>query len=163
MNNPLGVSPSKGKQGTTRGKEKIFWPRWESNPRPPDYIYRHSADWATRSHRESVRSDLAQKQLGLVRTYTPGLRSVQITRYCGNHTYQRVTIKPIKRQFNRRLPFSRFGEYAKFKANWVIIYSHVLYISRALRSEYLPAEARASNIRVKHLFEREEFSQREWI
>ena len=24
MNNPLGVSPSKGKQGTTRGKEKIF-------------------------------------------------------------------------------------------------------------------------------------------
>ena len=34
MNNPLGVSPSKGKQGTTRGKEKIFWPRWESNPRP---------------------------------------------------------------------------------------------------------------------------------
>ena len=34
MNNPLGVSPSKGKQRTTRGKEKIFWPRWESNPRP---------------------------------------------------------------------------------------------------------------------------------
>ena len=30
MNNPLGVSPSKGKQGTTRGKEKIIWPRWES-------------------------------------------------------------------------------------------------------------------------------------
>ena len=27
MNNPLGVSPSKGNQGTTRGKEKIFWPR----------------------------------------------------------------------------------------------------------------------------------------
>ena len=24
MNNPLGVSPSKGKEGTTRGKEKIF-------------------------------------------------------------------------------------------------------------------------------------------
>ena len=24
MNNPLGVSPSKGKQGTTRGKENIF-------------------------------------------------------------------------------------------------------------------------------------------
>ena len=24
MNNPLGVSPSKGKQGTTRGKEKKF-------------------------------------------------------------------------------------------------------------------------------------------
>ena len=24
MNNPQGVSPSKGKQGTTRGKEKIF-------------------------------------------------------------------------------------------------------------------------------------------
>ena len=24
MNNPLGVSPSTGKQGTTRGKEKIF-------------------------------------------------------------------------------------------------------------------------------------------
>ena len=33
MNNPLGVSPSKGKQGTTRGKEiKNLWPRWESNP-----------------------------------------------------------------------------------------------------------------------------------
>ena len=26
MNNPLGVSPSKGNQGTTQGKEKIFWP-----------------------------------------------------------------------------------------------------------------------------------------
>ena len=49
MNNPLGVSPSKGKQGTTRGKEKIFWPRWESNPRPPDLIYRHSADWGLSS------------------------------------------------------------------------------------------------------------------
>jgi len=24
MNNPLSVSPSKGNQGTTRGKEKIF-------------------------------------------------------------------------------------------------------------------------------------------
>ena len=24
MNNPLGVSPSKGNQGTTQGKEKIF-------------------------------------------------------------------------------------------------------------------------------------------
>ena len=24
MNNPLGVSPSEGNQGTTRGKEKIF-------------------------------------------------------------------------------------------------------------------------------------------
>ena len=31
MNNPLSVSPSKGNQGTTRGKEKIFWPRWESD------------------------------------------------------------------------------------------------------------------------------------
>ena len=37
MNNPLSVSPSKGNQGATRGKEKIFWPRLESNPRPPDY------------------------------------------------------------------------------------------------------------------------------
>ena len=26
MNNPLGVSPSKGNQGTTRGKEKIYRP-----------------------------------------------------------------------------------------------------------------------------------------
>ena len=25
MNNPLGVSPSKGNQGTTRGKEKIIF------------------------------------------------------------------------------------------------------------------------------------------
>ena len=33
LNNPLSVSPSKGKQGTTRGKEKIFRPRRESNPR----------------------------------------------------------------------------------------------------------------------------------
>ena len=37
MNNPLGVCPSKGNQGTTRDKEKIFdlsghRPRWESNP-----------------------------------------------------------------------------------------------------------------------------------
>ena len=37
MNNPLGVSPRKGKEGTTRDKEKILRPRWESNPRPPDY------------------------------------------------------------------------------------------------------------------------------
>ena len=36
MNNPLGVSPSKGNPGITRDKEKIFLPRWESNPRPPD-------------------------------------------------------------------------------------------------------------------------------
>ena len=36
MKDPLGVSPSKGNQGTTRGKEKFFWPRWESNPWPPD-------------------------------------------------------------------------------------------------------------------------------
>ena len=35
MNKPLGVSPSKGKQGTTRGKEKNYCPRWESNLRPP--------------------------------------------------------------------------------------------------------------------------------
>ena len=27
MTNPLDVNPSKGNQGTTRGKEKIFWPR----------------------------------------------------------------------------------------------------------------------------------------
>ena len=26
MKDPLGVSPSKGNQGTTRGKEKFFWP-----------------------------------------------------------------------------------------------------------------------------------------
>ena len=32
MNNPPGVSPSKGNQGTTRGKEKIFWSLWESPP-----------------------------------------------------------------------------------------------------------------------------------
>ena len=38
MNNPLGVNPSKGNQGPTRGKEKIFSPRWESKPRPPDSI-----------------------------------------------------------------------------------------------------------------------------
>ena len=31
MNNPLGVSPSKGKQGNTRGKEKSFLPRWEKD------------------------------------------------------------------------------------------------------------------------------------
>ena len=36
MNNPLGVSPSKGNQKTTRGKEKIFWPRWESNTLPTE-------------------------------------------------------------------------------------------------------------------------------
>ena len=32
MNNPLDASPSKGNQGTS-GKEKLFWPRWELNPR----------------------------------------------------------------------------------------------------------------------------------
>ena len=28
---------------------EIFWPQWESTPRPPDkiYMYRYSADWAT--------------------------------------------------------------------------------------------------------------------
>ena len=45
MNNPLGISPSKGNQGTTQGKEKIFWPGWESN--------RCSADWVMKSDRES--------------------------------------------------------------------------------------------------------------
>ena len=34
MKDPLGVSPNKGNRVTTRGKES--WPRWESNPRPPD-------------------------------------------------------------------------------------------------------------------------------
>ena len=33
MKDPLGVSPSKGNQGTTRGKEKIIL---TSSPRPPD-------------------------------------------------------------------------------------------------------------------------------
>ena len=37
MNNPLGVSPSKGNQGATWSREKIFWRQWESNPQPPDY------------------------------------------------------------------------------------------------------------------------------
>ena len=32
MKDPLGISPSKGNQGTTRGKEKILLPRWESGP-----------------------------------------------------------------------------------------------------------------------------------
>ena len=36
MNNPLGVSPSKGKQGTTSGKKKIFLTSVGTNPRPPD-------------------------------------------------------------------------------------------------------------------------------
>ena len=37
MNNPLGVRPSKGKQGTTRGKEKIFeevWEKWPARSSP---------------------------------------------------------------------------------------------------------------------------------
>ena len=38
MKDPLGVSPSKGDQGTTRGNEKLFWSR-----KTPSY----SADWAT--------------------------------------------------------------------------------------------------------------------
>ena len=39
MKDPLGVSPSKGNQGTTRGKEKkFFWPRWESNPRSSRFL-----------------------------------------------------------------------------------------------------------------------------
>ena len=33
MKDPLGVSPSKRNQGTTRGEEKIILTRWESNPR----------------------------------------------------------------------------------------------------------------------------------
>ena len=52
MINPLGHIPSKGNQGTTRGKEKIVWPRWESNPPPPDWIYRCSAELCT-YHRPS--------------------------------------------------------------------------------------------------------------
>ena len=35
LKDPLGVNLSKGNQGTTREK-KFFWPRWESNPRPPN-------------------------------------------------------------------------------------------------------------------------------
>ena len=47
MKDPLGVSPSKGNQGTTRGKEKIILTSVGiRNPR-------HSADCATRSDRES--------------------------------------------------------------------------------------------------------------
>ena len=36
MNNPLGVIPSKGNQGATRGKEKIFLTSVGIEPRPPD-------------------------------------------------------------------------------------------------------------------------------
>ena len=31
---PISVTPSKGNLGTTRGKEKVFWPRHDSHPRP---------------------------------------------------------------------------------------------------------------------------------
>ena len=41
MNNPLGVSPSKGNQGTTRGKENIFWPRWVRFPTNEQKGIRH--------------------------------------------------------------------------------------------------------------------------
>ena len=34
-------------------KKKFFWPRRESNPRPPDQTQRHPAAWATSSDRES--------------------------------------------------------------------------------------------------------------
>ena len=44
MKDPLGVSPSKGNQGTTQGKENFFWPRWESNPRPKVFT-RANAQW----------------------------------------------------------------------------------------------------------------------
>ena len=40
----LGVNPSKENQGTTRGKNKILLTSAESNPRPPDEIYRYSCD-----------------------------------------------------------------------------------------------------------------------
>ena len=38
MNNPLGINPSKGNQGTTRGKEKnlLTLVGIELNPQPPD-------------------------------------------------------------------------------------------------------------------------------
>ena len=40
MKDSLGVSPSKGNQGTTRGKEKIFWPRWVRFPlRSKDFFF----------------------------------------------------------------------------------------------------------------------------
>ena len=42
MNNPLGVSPSKGNQGTTRGKEKSF--DLGGNRTHDLRIYRYSAD-----------------------------------------------------------------------------------------------------------------------
>ena len=36
MKDPLGVSPSKGIREPHEVKKNFLWPRWESNPRPPD-------------------------------------------------------------------------------------------------------------------------------
>ena len=57
MNNPLGVSPSKGKQGTTRGKEKIFWLRGN---RTHDLRFRSTVTLPTelRGRTEKVGDDL---------------------------------------------------------------------------------------------------------
>ena len=64
MKDPLGVSPSKRNQGTTRGKEKILltsvgiraW--WKSNPRPPDKIYS-----AGSHHNLSLNELLSKKEI----------------------------------------------------------------------------------------------------
>ena len=53
MNNPLGVSPSKGNRGTTRGKEKIPRPRRGIKPTTSGLDLPCSADRATRPDRES--------------------------------------------------------------------------------------------------------------
>ena len=57
MKDPLGVSPSKGNQGTTRGKEKLFLPRWESNPRPPDHRSTVTLPTQLRGRTEKVGDD----------------------------------------------------------------------------------------------------------
>ena len=59
MKDPLGISPSKGNQGTTRGKEIYFFlPRWESNPRPQDNRSTVTLPTELRGRTEKVGDDL---------------------------------------------------------------------------------------------------------
>ena len=51
MKESLGVSPSKGNQGTTQGKEKIFWLWWESKAR-----------WLQEAEKKTKQTFLAKKE-----------------------------------------------------------------------------------------------------
>ena len=75
MNNPLGVNPSKGNQGTTRGKENIFCPRWESNSTTSrldlPFICRLSYDIGQRKSGTIQVVDRGEEKVRIQHSYVP--------------------------------------------------------------------------------------------